>query len=86
MEFILVSIFFTVATVIGITIVTQPQMALYSLREQAENNINKLREPLILCEWCMPSIYSLLGYVFAYILYGFSAKYLFILPCSSFSV
>jgi hypothetical protein len=80
MEFIIVTIFFTVAVVLGITIVTQDGMVLYKLREEAENNGSKLLEPLILCEWCMPSIYSMLGYVFSYILYGWDIKYLLFYP------
>lgn len=94
MIFILTAIFFTWAIVMGITIVTQHGMALYSLRESAnelfpthdelENKIEyktgKSLDPIILCEWCMPSIYSFLGFAFTYILYGWDIKYLLFYP------
>jgi hypothetical protein len=80
MIFIIVTIFFTVAIVLGITIVTQEGMALYSLRQDAELNGSKALEPIILCEWCMPSVYSLLGYAYTYILYGWDIKYLLFYP------
>lgn len=57
--------------VMGITIVTQPGMLLYSLREWADEKHkagNKWMEPLGLCHWCAPSIHSVFGYSFGYAL------------------
>lgn len=55
----------TIIWCLGITIVTQPYMALGGVRRWAELKKSKWMEPLILCEWCMPSIHSLIGYAFA---------------------
>ena len=44
-------------------------MGLYSIRKWAEKkkeNGSKWAEPLLLCVWCQPSSWSLLGYLFAY--------------------
>lgn len=54
--------------VLGITICTQPGMIFYSLREWANEKHekgNRWLEPVILCHWCMPSIHSVIGYLFA---------------------
>ena len=54
---------------LGFTIVSQEGMALYKLREWAENKNDKGSkwvEPLFLCIWCMPSIWSSFGFFFAY--------------------
>jgi len=52
--------------VIGLTIVTQKGMGLYSIREWAEKKGTKLMEPVILCPWCMPSIHCMFGYFFSF--------------------
>lgn len=45
-------------------------MALYWLRKFGERKVKEdgkiIFEPLFLCEWCMPSIHSIIGYIFAY--------------------
>jgi hypothetical protein len=54
--------------VLGLTIITQEHMLLYSIREWADKKHeagNKWLEPVILCHWCMPSLHSLIGYSFA---------------------
>lgn len=56
--------------VLGLTIVTQEGMAFYRIREWAEyksKNGSTWAEPLILCEWCMPSMHTTIGYLFAYL-------------------
>jgi hypothetical protein len=52
--------------VLGWTIVTQQGMLLYSIREWAEGQGSKILEPVILCHWCMPSLHSVFGYIFAF--------------------
>lgn len=68
---ILLAILFTVAIVIGVTIANQQGMVLYFLRNHLtdENGDAKkpIYEPLFLCWWCMPSVYSLVGYFFAFL-------------------
>lgn len=50
---------------LGITIVTQPGMLLYFVREWAEQKKSIWYEPLVLCHWCLPSIHSVVSYGFA---------------------
>lgn len=52
--------------VLGLTIATQKDMVLYFLREEAEKMESKIFEPIIICHWCMPSLHSLVGYVFVF--------------------
>ena len=59
------TILITVSLILGATIVTQEDMALHSVRVWAENKNSKWFEPLILCEWCMPSIWSVFGFIFS---------------------
>lgn len=47
---------------LGVTIVTQDGMALYSIREWAESKESKWMNPVIICEWCIPSLHSFFGY------------------------
>lgn len=56
---------------LGITIVTQPDMGLGFIRVWAESKKSKWFEPLILCPWCLPSVHSMFGYFFGWIL-GFN--------------
>lgn len=68
---------------LGLTIITQPGMALYSLREWAQEKKNVIYEPIILCHWCMASVHSIFGYFFATVLgliYTFDWKYVYIYP------
>lgn len=70
----------------GIVVVTQEGMALYSLREWANcqyDKGNKLVEPLVRCYWCLPSLHSLAGYAFAVglgLIKAFSWKLVLIYP------
>lgn len=53
---------------IGIKIVTQDGMLLAVVRKEAEKRFelgSVIYDPLVLCEWCMPSIHSVFGYGFA---------------------
>lgn len=63
---------------LGIKIVTNEGMALYSLQKFALYQIHernrKIFEPLIYCPWCMPSIHSSVGYTFCYLLGIISGK------------
>lgn len=52
--------------VLGLTIATQQDMVLYFLREAAEKRESKIFEPIILCHWCMPSLHSIVGYLFVF--------------------
>lgn len=56
----------TAIWVLGWTIVTQQGMLLYSFREWAEEQNSRLLEAVILCPWCMPSLHSVFGYIFAF--------------------
>ncbi len=62
-----VLIIFTSLLVLGWTIVTQEEMLLHGIRVWAEGRNKKWLEPLVLCHWCQPSIWSLFGYFFAII-------------------
>lgn len=60
--------------VLGLTIITQPDMLLYSIRKWADDakkrTGHKIYEPLIQCHWCMPSIHSIFGYAFYFLITG----------------
>lgn len=60
--------------VLGLTIATQPDMILYSWRRWADEakkrTSHKIYEPLIQCHWCMPSIHSVFGYAFYFLITG----------------
>lgn len=69
---LILSILFTVILVLSIKIVSfGHDMALSNLRKMAEGRNNKLISGWFLCEWCMPSIWSILGYAFAALYLGF---------------
>lgn len=53
--------------VLGWTIATQPKMLLYNVRLWAEGKNAIIYEPLFLCHWCQPSLWGILGYLFAII-------------------
>lgn len=69
---------------IGLKIVTNEGMILYSWQKFALYKVesgNKIFEPLILCAWCLPSVYSIIGYLIAYSLGIVTEwKYLFAYP------
>jgi hypothetical protein len=56
--------------ILGITIVTQPNMLLYSIRfnltDEKGNPLRRIYEPLVLCHWCMPTFHSIIGYAFVW--------------------
>jgi ABC-type spermidine/putrescine transport system permease subunit II len=54
---------------LGIKIATAKGMILEGLGEWAEDKVeqgHKIFEPLLVCPWCMPSIHSAIGYLFAF--------------------
>lgn len=62
-------IFITSILVLGYTIITQEGMALYSLRlwaEKKKDEGKKWIEPILLCHWCQPSIWSAFAFAFAF--------------------
>ena len=64
---ILSLILITSIWVLGLTIATQEDMILYSWRQWGDKKHEegkKWIEPVILCFWCMPSIHSIVGYLF----------------------
>ena len=77
---LILSILFTTIIIVGLTIFTQQGMGGYFLREAAQNADKKIMEVLILCEWCMPTFWSLFGYVFSFLYFGFEIKYLLFYP------
>lgn len=66
MSNILILILITSIWCLGVTIVSQPGMGLGFLREWAEGKKKIIFMPLILCPWCLPSIHSVFGYLFAF--------------------
>jgi hypothetical protein len=79
-------ILITTIWVLGLTIVTQEGMLLFSIREWANKKHeagNKWMEPVIICYYCMPSIHSLIAYLFAIgigIITSFEWKLVFMYP------
>lgn len=59
------SIFFTVCLVLGVKIITHEGMALHSLKVKADASGKGIWN-MVTCEWCMPSLWSLAGYFFAF--------------------
>lgn len=60
-------IFATSLLVLGWTIITQKNMALFFIREWAEKLDTKWSEPFFLCLWCQPSVWSIFGYGLCFI-------------------
>jgi hypothetical protein len=57
--------------VLGLKIVTSEGMILSKWADYGKKKVEEgklIFEPLIVCEWCMPSIHSLFGYGFAFAL------------------
>lgn len=69
---LVLSILFTSILVLGAKIVTHEEMALNSLLVLATNKKSKWFEALLICAWCMPSIWSIFGYAFANLYLGFT--------------
>ncbi len=57
--------------VLGLKIVTSKGMLLEKFGTWAETKVEqgqKIFEAVIVCQWCMPSIHSIVGYLFAYVI------------------
>ncbi len=55
--------------ILGYTIASQEEMVLHSVRVWAEKKYDegwRWLKPVFLCIWCMASVWSLFGFVFAY--------------------
>lgn len=61
MYFIFCTIFCTVSLCLGMKILTTEGMLLEKIGVWAENK-GKWVEPLVRCEWCMPSVYTLISF------------------------
>lgn len=92
---IVISILFTTALVLAIKIVTHEKSALHWLKLLVEKKMPKIADPLISCEFCMPTFWSLIGWGFTFLYFYFSygiidVKYLCFYPitiaASSFTV
>jgi hypothetical protein len=63
--------FISAVLVLGMTISSEEGMIFYEARRRAEILYKRgghvIMKPLILCVWCMASVYSIFGYVFAWI-------------------
>ena len=82
---ILISILFTTILVLGVKIVTHEKSVLHWLKLKIERNFPKLAKPLISCEFCMPTFWSVGGWLFAFAFIYFSQgifeiKYLIFYP------
>ncbi len=63
-------IFVTSVLVWGVTISTQEHMIFYGVREWANKKLDEgygVFKALVLCPWCLPSIWSLVAYFFCLI-------------------
>lgn len=58
---------YTVLIVLGLKIVTSDGMLFGEFRQKIEEKNSKYLDPLILCEWCMPTVYTSIGYGFYFI-------------------
>lgn len=59
----------TTMWVLGMKIVTHKGMVLEKLGQYGEKKVEqgkRIFEPLFVCEWCMPSIHSVIGYMVVY--------------------
>ena len=73
----------TVIWVLGFSLVTSEGMLLHGLRKYAEERKLLIWDPIVLCVWCMPSIHSLIGYLFAFgigVIDHFSLKLVIMYP------
>ena len=70
--FFLLTIFFTFAIVWGIKISTSNGNVFEKIKDFLEKNLSeKLFKWVVDCPYCMPSLYSIFGYVFYYIYIGY---------------
>lgn len=70
------SIIFTCIMVLGVKIATQEKMVLEGVKESLKKRLGVYAEPIILCEWCMPSLWSFVGWIFAYLYAAISGQHL----------
>lgn len=82
---ILISILFTTALVLAIKIVTHERSVLYWFKLKVEEKFPKISDPLVACEFCMPTIWSLAGWGFTFLYLYFTTgfieiKYLLFYP------
>lgn len=82
---IIISILFTTALVLGIKIVTHEKSALNWLKLKVEEKLPKVADPLISCEFCMPTLWSSAGWIFTFVFLYFTKgtieiKYLVFYP------
>lgn len=64
-------VFITSCLIWGVKVATQPGMVFEKLGAWAENQLErgrKIWDTLLLCPFCMPTVYSAFGYGFAYLL------------------
>ena len=76
-------ILITYLLVIGWTIITQPNMGLGQIREWAGEQDSVFMNAALVCHWCMPSTWSLIGYFFAWrlgLIETFSWKLIWVYP------
>lgn len=62
---------------VGVMICTADGMIMYKIRVYAKNKIDsgaKHYEALVYCPWCLPSVHSIVGYLFS-ILLGIVSKF-----------
>ena len=73
----------TTVLILGATVVTQEGMLFYFLRVSADKKKKKIFDALILCVWCMPSVWSLIGIAISFgvgVLDSFSYRVFFVYP------
>lgn len=64
-------VFITTIWCLGMKIITSQNMIFEKIGNFAHQKVEEgklIYDPLIACEWCMPSIHSLFGYFFAVVL------------------
>ncbi len=59
-------VLFTSIWILGVTIASQENMLLHSVRVWAEAQESKWAKVFIICIWCMSSLHSIIGYAFAF--------------------
>ena len=64
---VMTSILFTTALVLAVKIVTHEKSVLYGLKLKVEEKLPKIADPLISCEFCMPTLWSSAGWVFTFL-------------------
>lgn len=83
MMILLKIIILNVIWILGLKVATSEGMVLHFIARYAESKESLIWEPVILCEWCMPSLHSVIAYVFAIgigIISSFSWKLVWIYP------